>query len=94
MQFVTLDDMRIDTVSKNRKNIRKERRSNLKELLRPYQLAQSPLAECVQGWVQVGKTNLAPVHLSILLELTKKGQPPQGHRLASISEEIHPQQIQ
>ena len=93
MQFVTLYDMRIDTICKNRKCIRKERRSNFKKLLKPHQLVQSPSVECIQGWVQVGKTSLALVHLSILLELTKKGQPSQGHCFPSIAKEIHPQQI-
>ena len=52
--------------------MRKGKETNLKELPRPCQLAQSPSAECIHDRIEVGKASMAPVHIPSLIEITEE----------------------
>lgn len=54
-------------------NARNGKRTNLKELLRPYTLSQSTLAKSVKGGVKISKTCLPPVGLLCLSKVLKEG---------------------
>ena len=59
--------------SKYKSHTRKRKEINLQKLLRPHQLAQGPLTECIQVRVQIGKICLLPVSSSSIPEVTEEG---------------------
>ena len=60
----------------------------------PHQLMQSLTAECVQGRVKVGKASLTLVGPLSIFKIIVEDQPPRGHHLPSIGEEVRPQYVQ
>ena len=68
--FKTIQLVRLQATNKSAKN---ERRTNLKELPRPYKLLQNALAESVEGGVKISKTCLPLVGPSCLSKVLEEG---------------------
>ena len=69
---------------------RKVKEIKLEELPRPHYLPQSPLAEHVQGRIEVGQTRLPPIGVPSPLKVLEESQTHQGNRLSPIGKEVCP----
>ena len=81
---------RLQATSESAKN---EKKTNLKELPRPYKLPQCTPTESVKGGVKIDKTCLYPVNPPCLSKVLEECQPPQRHRLPTIGKEVNRQQV-
>ena len=66
-------------------DVRNGKRTNLKKLPRPHKLPQGASTESVEGGVKIGETCLPPIGRLCISKVLEKGQPPQRHRLPTIS---------